>query len=129
MIQTKTNEQKTNKQGNIFTSTISQPNQVGSSRNCQKNILCVSQDDSNKKENKPINKQKNKQTNKHFLDSQYLSQVKSDLCKTFNETSCGCPMIIKRIHKQTKKQKKTNKHFKILNISAKSSWIFAKFLA
>ena len=58
-----TNKQ-TNKQTNkhFLKSYISQPNQVGSSRNSQGIFLWVSQDDENKKQH--VNKQTKKQTNK-----------------------------------------------------------------
>ena len=69
MIKTKNKQiyKQTNKQTkqiNIFRSYISQPNQVGSSRNFQGIFLWVFQDDLNKK-NKP-GQQKNKQTNKQI---------------------------------------------------------------
>ena len=85
------------------------------------------------------NKQTNKQiTNKHsnsLVNQQYLSQIKSDIYKTFRETFCQCPKMIKiKKNKQINKKKTnnlTNKHFqsnfRILNISAKSSQIFTKF--
>ena len=63
------------------------------------------------KNNKQVNKQKtNKQTNKHFLDPEYLSQIKSDPREIFRVYSCGCPKKIK-IKKQTGQQtnKQTNK--------------------
>ena len=43
-----------------------------------------------------------------------------DLHETFRETSYGCTTIIKN------KKKQKNKHFYILNISAKPSQIFMK---
>merc|ERR1712239_4506 len=86
--------------------------------------------------NRSTNKQTNKQTNKHILDLEYLSQIKSDLHEILRETSFGCSTMIKAKNKQIYKQtnKQTNKqinisqsNFLILNISAKSSWIFTKF--
>ena len=58
----------------------------------------------------------------------YLIEIKSDLQEILREYSCGQPKMIKiknkQINKQTNKQTNT---FYILNISAKSSWIFTKF--
>ena len=54
----------------------------------------------------------NKQTKNIVLDPIYLSQIKSDLHKTFRETSYGCPMMNKTKNQsnpltkiQTNKQK------------------------
>ena len=64
----------------------------------------------------------NAQRNKHrFLDWQCLSQIKSNLYKTFRKSSCvGSPKMIQTKNKQTNKQtnkyinKQTNKKTKIL---------------
>ena len=48
-----------------------------------------------------------------FFIQQYLSQIKSDHHKTFRETFCGCPMMIKTKSKQIHKQK-TNKQINIV---------------
>ena len=67
-----------------------------------------------KKTNRSTNKQTNKQTNKHFLDPEYLSQIKSDPHKIFRVYSCGCPKMNK-IKKTTGQQ--TNKQtIKQINI-------------
>ena len=63
---------------------------------------------------KETNKSTNKQTKQiNILDPKYLSQIKSDLHKTFREASCWYPIMIntknKQLHKQTNKQ--TNKQF------------------
>merc|ERR1712215_554326 len=74
------------------------------------------------------NKHTNKQ-NKHVLDLEYVSQIKSDLHEIFRVYFCGCPKMIKIKNKSINKltNKQTNKHFYILNISAKSSRISTKF--
>ena len=68
-----------------------------------------------KKINRSTNKQTNKQTNKHYLDPEYLSQIKSDPREIFRVHSCGCPkkIEIKKTNRPTNKQtnKQTNKHF------------------
>ena len=61
--------------------------------------MWVFQDDLNKKQ---TGQQTNKQTKKHFLDPEYLSQIKSDPRKIFRVYSCGFPKMIK-IEKQTVK--------------------------
>ena len=60
-----------------------------------------------KKTNRSTNKQTNKQTNKHFLDPEYISQIKSDPHEIFTVYSFGCPKMIKMKNKQLNKQ--TNK--------------------
>ena len=62
------------------------------------------------------NKQTKKQTNKHFLDPDYLSQIRSDPREIFRVFSCGCAKMIKiknkQVNKQTNKQKNKQTYFR-----------------